>query len=174
MALRTMVTSSQWRTTFPGILPAKGMKWETTEWSLAPLGTPRRGRIHPTLGACGQGGTITGARAREAVADDLLDFDNTRTAHQRVLVDNWLHNSFLSRVLARIGRVITIGTMWHHDDAYARIRRAGNWVVCHVPLLSEDSNVYANIWYPDNYRGERMGEPLSQAEIIGGGGDGQV
>jgi hypothetical protein len=165
LALRAMVTSSQWRTTFPGIEKAAGMKWETTEWSLAPGGKPRKGRIHPTIFACGQGGSITGARAREAVADDLLDFDNTRTAHQRGLVDHWTHNSFLSRALARVGRVVMIGTMWHHDDVYARIRRAGDWVICHVPLLSDGGDVYANIWYPDNYSGERLGEPVGRAEI---------
>lgn len=165
LALRTMVEGDEWRKTFPGVARAAGMKWEQLEWSLAPDGQARPGRLHPTVSACGTGGSVIGARAREAVADDLLDFDNTRTAHQRNLVDTWLHNSFLSRLLARVGRAIVIGTVWHHDDSYARIKGLGNWVVCHVPLLSEGEEVYANLWYPEGYTGERLGMPVARAEL---------
>lgn len=165
LAIRTATTSPQWRTTFPGVQRAGGMKWETTEWSMAPDGQPKRGRIHPTVFAVGTGGSIIGSRARELFADDILDFDNTRTAHQRDTVDTWLHNSFLSRRSARIGRVVIIGNAWHHDDSHARIRRRGDWVVCHTPLLSEGSQVYADISYPDDFTGERLGKPVSKTRL---------
>jgi hypothetical protein len=165
LALRAMIESDAFRATFPGVERARSMKWNWDEWSVAPGGTPRAGRLHPTMAAYGTGGPITGSRAMEAIADDLLDFENTRTAHQRTLVDTWLHNSFLSRVLARVGRVRMIGTSWHHDDSYSRLRRTGDWVVCHTPLLSDGEEVYANISYPDHYKGERIGEPVARAEV---------
>lgn len=165
LALRAMVDSEEYRKTFPDVARARAMKWEWSEWSVAPAGSARPGRLHPTMAAYGTGGSITGSRAREAIADDLLDFENTRTAHQRQLVDTWLHNSFLSRVLARVGLVRIIGTSWHHDDSYSRLRKAGDWVVCHTPLLSESNEVYANIWYPDDYEGERLGHQVARAEV---------
>lgn len=165
LALRGMVETEEFQKSFPGVQRARKMKWEWGEWSVAPEGLPKPGRLHPTVAAYGTGGSIIGSRAREAIADDLLDFENTRTGHQRNLVDTWLHNSFLSRVLARVGLVRVIGTSWHHDDSYSRIRRAGGWVVCHTPLLSEDAEVYANISYPADYTGERIGEPVAGAEI---------
>lgn len=165
LALRGMVETEEFQRTFPGVERVRTMKWEWGEWSVAAGGQARSGRLHPTMAAYGTGGSITGSRAREAIGDDLLDFENTRTGHQRNLVDTWLHNSFLSRVLARVGLVRVIGTSWHHDDSYSRIRRAGSWVVCHTPLLSDGPEVYANIWYPEDYTGERIGEPVAQASI---------
>ncbi len=169
-AVRTLVESAEFRATFPTVRRARGMDYEQDRWSVAPDGIPHAGRIHPTLAAYGAKGAITGSRAGEALADDVHDEENSRTDHQRNLVHLWLHRSFLSRVMAGIGRSIVIGTAWHHDDAYARLRAEGDWVVCHTPLLSEGPEVWATITYPDAYSGERLGEPVGIATVGGGGG----
>jgi hypothetical protein len=156
-SVKNIVDSDEFKVTFPCVLPAMGMKQKSVSWSVAPDGVPHKGRMHPTISAYGTGGSITGSRAREAIGDDLHDFDNSRTAHQRNYVYSWLHNSFLSRRMSRIGRAILIGTMWHPDDAYARTVDKQNWVVCHIPILSETSDVFATISYPPSYRGERLG-----------------
>lgn len=161
ISLRGMVTSAEWQETFPDVLPVaaqSGLKWESSSWSLAPNGIPTAGRLHATVSAYGTGGSIIGSRADEIIADDLLDEDSSRTAHQRGLVERWLHTSLLSRRKARVGRIVVIGTAWHHDDIYARARRAGDWVVCHVPLLSETETVYAELSYPDDWPYEMRGE----------------
>jgi len=144
------------------------MPWTRSEWSAAPQGgLPRPGRIHPTLFAIGVQDDIIGSGARLAVGDDILDHENTRTAHQREIVHDWFHKSFLSRRMSRVGRSIVIGTAWHRDDTYARMRTGGDWVVCHVPLLLseggalEPTAVTADVWYPEGYEGERLGEPVS-------------
>lgn len=162
VAIRNMVESAAFQATFPAVQRAKGMKWNREEWSIAPEGLPRPGRLHPSLFAVGVGGSIVGSRARLLVGDDLLDMDNTRTAHSRELVNNWFHTSFLSRRMARYGRVIIIGNAWHHDDTHARLRQDGSWVVCHTPLLSSGREVYASIYYPDPFTGEKLGEPTSK------------
>lgn len=164
IAIRNIVTSPRFGELFPEVGRAQGMSFEAHEWSVAPQGRPHPGRIHPTLSAYGTDGGITGARAAEAVGDDILYESNTRTAYQRELVWSWLHNSFLSRVVARTGRALIIGTAWHHDDAYARLRRDGTWAVCHIPMLSEANEVYATIHYPAGYEGERLGEAMAEAE----------
>lgn len=164
-AIRNIMGSDTFRDTFPDVQRAIGMKWNEDEWSVAPYGIPRPGRIHPTLAAMGVGGSIIGSRARIAGGDDLHDEENSRTAHQRELVHNWLHRSFLSRRMSRVGRSIVISTAWHHDDTYARMRRDGSWVVCHVPLLSNDTAVYANIYYPEGFTGNRLGEPIGEEDL---------
>lgn len=166
IGLRTAVETSEWKDLFPEISQiraAGGFKWETHEWSLAPLGKPRPGRLHPTIAAYGTGGPVIGSRADLVVADDLLDFENSRTAHQRELVEHWLHTSLLSRRKARTGRAIMIGTAWHHEDIYSKAKKEGGWVVCHLPLLSESNEVIANISYPDNWPYETIGEPVGTA-----------
>lgn len=167
LALRNLVDQPGYVKTFPSVLPVKGrggyggLKWGTNEWSLAYNGEPTPGRLHPTLAAYGTGGSVIGSRADLVIADDLLDFDNTRTAHQRKLVETWLHNSLLSRRKSRTGRVIVIGTAWHHDDIYSKARKEGDWVICHTPLLSAGKDVYANLTYPAGYRGTILGQRVA-------------
>ena len=157
-SLRLMAESPEFQATFPDLKRAVGMKWTQEGWSNAPHGgLPRPGRIHPSFFATGVQGGVIGSRARLAVGDDILDHENTRTAHQREIFHDWFHKSFLSRRMSRVGRSIVIGTAWHHDDTYARMRNGGDWVVCHVPLLSESGSVIANVWYPEGYEGERLG-----------------
>lgn len=158
-ALRATVMSKTWQSIFPNITQAKGLAWATTEWSVAPGGIPRKGRQHPTVTAYGTQGSIIGSRADLIIADDLLDFDSTRTSNQRSTVDQWIHNSLLSRLKSRRGRAIMIGTAWHHDDSYARAGREGGWVVCKLSSLSENNEVYARLTYPNGWEHEMMGEP---------------
>lgn len=163
LSVRGLVETPEWQATFPGVLPvtaSDGLKFGTTEWSLAPNGQPSSGRLHPTIAAYGTGGSVIGSRADEIIADDLLDEDNSRTAHQRGLVERWLHTSLLSRRKARVGRIVVVGTAWHSDDLYAKARREGDWVVCHMPLLTEGEAVWADLSYPDDYTGPMLGEPV--------------
>lgn len=165
IALRNIIESPAFATTYPDVSRAVGMVYTLHEWSVADGGQPEPGRLHPTMFSTGTGGQITGSRAFIAAADDLLDFENTRTTQKRETVDQWLHNSFLSRVYARRGLVRMIGTAWHHDDSYSRIRRRGDWTICHTPLLSDTAEVYATINYPVNFAGLKLGQPVAAAQV---------
>lgn len=168
LMLRAMIDQAAWQQTFPEVKPvsaAQGLKWDPAEWSIAPGGTPRAGRLHPTIAAYGTGGSVIGSRADLVVADDLLDYDNSRTAYQRTLVETWLHNSLLSRRKSGIGRAVMIGTAWHHEDIYSKARREGGWVVCHIPLLSDGREVFARLSYPDDWPYERLGEAAGGANL---------
>lgn len=166
VSVRGMIESAAWRGAFPDIQQAQGMAWTTTEWSIAPDGKPFAGRLHPTISAYGTGGSVIGGRADLIVPDDLLDFDNTRTAHQRNLVAQWFQNSLLSRLKSKTGRLAMVGTTWHHDDLIARVRKEPGWVVCHTPLLGEGADFYANLFYPDDWKYEKLGEPVAQAGVF--------
>jgi hypothetical protein len=164
LSLRNIIIAPSWKAIFPSILPAERMKWEQSNWSLAPNGMAKPGRIHPTVSSYGTGASITGSRADIILGDDILDNDNTRTFHQRKLVKEWIHNSFLPRRKAN-GRVILIGTSWHSEDAYNDIRKSRHgWVICHMPSLSErDDGYYVDIFYPDNFKGKMLGSPVGGA-----------
>ncbi len=163
LAIRNIMDSAEFQETFPEVQQAKGLDWQKDRWCVAPDGVPHSGRIHATVAAYGTGGSIVGARAREAIFDDIHDTDNSRTQHQRDFVGNWVHQEFLSRSMSRVGRQIGIGTRWHMDDTYGRSIAQGDWVTCHLPLLSSSNDVYATIHYPDNYKGARLGEPIAGA-----------
>lgn len=166
MVLRAMVQSDEWRATFPGVEPvpaALGFRWEPWRWSIAPQGRPRPGRIHASVSSYGVHGSVIGSRADEAIGDDLLDFDATRTQQARETVKTWAHNSLISRVKARVGRVIIIGNQWHQDDLYGMLEDQGNFVVCRLGILSDTPEVYASLTYPDGWPHEMLGEPIGEA-----------
>jgi hypothetical protein len=169
MSLRAMVDSDAWRETFPGVLPVRahegGLKWGTSQWSVAPYGMPFPGRLHPTIAAAGSTGTIEGGRGDEVVGDDLLSRSVSQSPTERKKVEDWAHASFLSRRKAVVGRAVMIGTSQHPDDYLAHIRAAGDWVVCHMNLLNDGPEVYATITYPDDVDWNRLGEPVAGATI---------
>lgn len=162
LGIRNQVESDTWKACFPNVLPAKGMKWEQNNWSVAPNGTPMRGRIHSTLRSYGTGSAITGARADLLFGDDILDENNTHTQAQRDNVRSWLHSSFLTRLKARKGRVVLIGTSWNAGDVYNEIRKdpelGKGWVICHLPFISDaEDGFYANLQYPDDFQYRMLG-----------------
>jgi hypothetical protein len=166
MVLRAMVQSDEWRKTFPGIDPVPaslGFKWEPWRWSIAEHGIPRPGRIHASVSSYGVGGSVIGSRADEAIGDDLLDFDSTRTLAAREKDKQWAHSSLISRIKSRVGRVIIIGNQWHQDDLYGSLEDQGNFVVCRIGILGDGPDVYATLTYPDNWPHEMLGEPAGQA-----------
>jgi hypothetical protein len=109
--------------------------------------------------------SASGSRGDIVLGDDLLDFETTYTANQRNKTDTWLHNTLLARRKARTARALVIGTAWHHDDSYARMKKTGGWIVCHISALSDTKDVFANLYYPDSWRGERLGQPVAGAEL---------
>jgi hypothetical protein len=170
MSLRAMIDTDAWRQTFPGVLPVRahegGLKWGTNQWSVAPNGIPFPGRLHPSVAAAGTAGTVEGGRADEVVGDDLLSRSVSQSPTERKKVEDWAHASFLSRRKAEVGRAVLIGTSQHPDDYLAHARAAGDWVVCYVPLLSDSTDVYATITYPDDVDWNRLGEPVAGAELV--------
>jgi hypothetical protein len=78
-----------------------------------------------SLRAFGRGGPIGGSRFDLIICDDLLDFENSRTALGRQTTDDWYRSPEgpLSRCV-KGGRIIDVGTAWHEDDYRHRIKRS--------------------------------------------------
>ncbi len=165
ISLRATIESAAWRATFPGVVHARRLSWEMMEWSLAPEGDPKPGRLHPTVSAYGTGGSIEGSRADLLIGDDILNEENTRTAYQREVVKHWAHTAFFTRSKSGRGRKIIVGTAKTHDDLYAELRSSDGWVVCHTPLLSPTDEVYATLSYPNDWPYPMLGE-AAQTDML--------
>lgn len=167
LAIRTLLERPEIQEVFPGLQRTVGMAHEAHQWSFSYGPEPYAGRIHPTLSSYGADGSITGSRAQEAVGDDILNEKNTRTAYMREQINKWFHLSFMSRVMAQTGRALLIGNAFHADDLYQRLKKAGGWVVVTMPMLAEQADYFAHIYYPPDFPGQRLGEPISEADSIG-------
>ena len=71
----------------------------------------------PSLKAFGSGGAINGIRPDEIYLDDVCDFDNTATPHQRLKLVKWYDTTVSTRLpMSGTGRIVFIGTPWHVED----------------------------------------------------------
>ena len=99
-------TSEELHRVFPDLKP--GIPWGNAAF------TVQRELVSkdPSVQCVGLGGHILGSRADEIVGDDILDYDNTRTAHRRQEVINWWNADLIGRLVQK-GRAMVLGTVWH-------------------------------------------------------------
>jgi hypothetical protein len=146
LSLRNMVEEDEWKQIFDTVSPDPKLKWEQKEWTVAENGKSKKGRLHPTVRSYGTGASITGSRADLLLGDDLLDKNNTRTPGGRKTFAEWFESMFISRMKARVGRCVLIGTSWNAEDYYSHIRKnSQGWVIVHVPSLSDTDGFYASL-----------------------------
>lgn len=172
LSLRNQTQTVSWQSAFRNVLRADGMMWRMEEFALAPDGTPFSGRIHPSAAAFGVDGSITGARGRIILCDDIVTRLNAKTAHQRATVKDFVHSTLWPRLMstgepgfsAGISRKVLIGTPYNPDDIYAELIDSGQYVVCRTPLLGPDTSqttglpYYAELTYPDWWNFDMLGE----------------
>lgn len=113
----------------------------------------------PTLQAIGVHGNILGARIDFLVLDDILDYENTRTAAARDDLWNWYHSTLVGRLTAN-ARVVIIGNAWHPEDMLHRLARSGAWEAYKFPVISESGEL---LW-PEQWPKDRIEK--KKAELI--------
>jgi hypothetical protein len=125
---------------FPNLWPTEqaGEPWKPLSGRL----TVRRPNVSKdaTITASGVHGSILGARYDLIIIDDVLDYENTRTASQRKEVLSWLQSTVQTRLTGQ-GRIWVVGTAWHPDDVlhhYAKTFSAdGTQRAFRYPVLDE-------------------------------------
>jgi hypothetical protein len=75
----------------------------------------------PSVTVAAVGADITGMHFNVIIADDLVDDKNTKTKEQRDKVFEYF--STLWAILDPGGVLVVLGTHWHPDDAYVRLRK---------------------------------------------------
>jgi len=106
-------TNPRVREVFPNLLPSRriGDPWHNTAI------TVQRDTIarDPSVQALGIAGPLVGSRLDGAILDDVLDFENTRTADQLAKLLEWYETTLLTRIVAG-GWIHVIGTPWADRD----------------------------------------------------------
>lgn len=125
--------STALREVFPQLRPAEGGPWTTTQLTVE----RRTNAKDPSVQACGVHGSIVGARIDLLILDDIMDYENTRTAAARDDVWDWVHSSLLGR-LTDGARVIAVGNAYHRDDLLHRLEKNPRWHTYRFPVVSAD------------------------------------
>lgn len=80
----------------------------------------------PSIQALGVTGPVVGSRLDGAVLDDVLDFENTRTAEQLQKLEDWFDSTLLPR-LTEGAFCHFINTPWSPDDLGHRLAKRPGW-----------------------------------------------
>jgi hypothetical protein len=140
--------SPQFRKVFPGVARADDMPWTSTEFTIVRGGVAK----DPSVRSMGVHGNILGARIDYLIIDDILDYENTLTQHQRDDLFAWFHATIETR-LTRNARVICIGTAWNRDDLMHRFASRSDWKAVRYPVMDE---VTHELNWPEKWSMQRI------------------
>lgn len=152
--------SVELRAVFPRLRP--GSLW-TTEAITVERSTASR---DPSVQTVGFHGDIQGARLEGIVADDLLDYENTKTEPMRQDVTRWFKMSVLSRE-AHGAWCAFLTNAWHERDTAHELEREG-WRTLRYPVRDEEGvPTWSELWPPDRIAdAERIHGPLDFARLF--------
>jgi predicted phage terminase large subunit-like protein len=103
------------RAMYPHLAPGK--KWTDAEGAT----DIRKGC---SVMAMSYGGAVTGFEFDDILADDIVDFENSRTKYQRDKLIDWLGITLLP-MLKKGGTMGWSGTRYHQDDYYGKLLNKG-------------------------------------------------
>jgi len=122
--------SAELRQVFPSLKPT------SDTWTASSIVVQRpHVSKDPSVQVFGIHGNVTGARLDRVILDDILDYENTRTAAARDDLWNWYHAALGGRLTDR-ARVLCVGTAFHPDDFMHRFaRQVGSARAHRYPVL---------------------------------------
>lgn len=105
----------------------------------------------PTVQCCGLFGDVLGSRLDRVVFDDILDFDNTRSAHARRETIDWIRQTVWGR-LTEGAHVTFVGNAWHPKDAMHAFAAEPRFQGFRFPVV-DSAGKYA---WPERWTPERI------------------
>lgn len=120
-------SSAELREVFPKLRPAPNDTWTTEAITVERSNIIR----DPSVQTVGVHGSIQGARIDEVYADDLLDYENTRTKALREDTSRW----FRTAILARANVCVFLTNAWHPEDLAAELVEKRGFVSLRYPVL---------------------------------------
>lgn len=121
-------TSRELHEVFPHLRPATSGTWSTEAITVERSNIMR----DPSVQTVGVHGAVQGSRLDEVYADDLLDYENTRTKPLREDTSKW----FRTAILARTNRCIFLTNAWHPEDLSAELVKERGFVELRYPVLT--------------------------------------
>jgi hypothetical protein len=144
---RYIERSDELHRVFPNLVPDPNMPWNTEQLSV------KRPTISkdPSVNTLGVGSNTQGARIDEAILDDVLNRENTRTDYMRRETKDWYYKTIPGRMTHR-GRIVAIGNAFHPEDLLHHL--AGNpvWKGYKYPIIRQDGT---SAW-PERWPMERI------------------
>lgn len=102
----------------------------------------------PSVQCCGLFGDILGSRLDRIVFDDILDYDNVRTAASRQQVVEWIRQTVLGRLTAN-AHVCFVGNAWHPQDAMHVFAAEPRFRGFRFPVVDADGRYsWPAVWTP--------------------------
>lgn len=139
--------SEELKQVFPDLKPNPGGPWTQTA-----ITVKRSTRAKdPSVQACGIHGSILGARIDLLVLDDILDYENTRTAHLRNDTKQWVYSTLFGRLTAD-ARVICVGNAWHQEDLLHYFAQSKGWFAKSYPVCDENNQTN----WPEQWPNKRI------------------
>lgn len=139
--------SAELHKVFPHLQPDKSMPWTQHELYVVRDGQPK----DPSVQTCGVHGNILGARIDLLIVDDILDYENTVSPHQRDDLAAWFVSTLEGRLTAN-SRFICVGTAWHKDDLMHRWARKSEWLAVRYPVVDDEGN----LTWPERWPANRI------------------
>ncbi len=111
----------------------------------------------PSVQALGVGGPVVGSRLDGVVLDDVLDFENTRTADQLAKLEEWFDSTILTR-LTEGGFIHFVNTPWSTEDLGHRLAKRAGWASARYSavLNPEDPQSEWRPLWPEAFPVERL------------------
>lgn len=157
---------------FGELKPERPNKWTQNELIVKREGIAK----DPTFKAIATQQATIGPRMHEIVADDIVDRRRAWSATYRADVKYWFKNELLSR-LEPDGRVMVVGTRWHHLDLYGDLIKEkdekGNpvWALLHFPAIDPKTNraLWPERWPLEVLLGIKrdVGSPMFSGQYLG-------
>jgi len=107
--------------------------WSSLEFRIR--GMPAKIK-EPSWRAAGVNSGIEGTRATMGILDDPIDLENALSPADRVNTWWWFTSTFLNR-LDEGAKIICIGSSWHPEDLYSRIRDGGEFATYKYPCYGD-------------------------------------
>lgn len=124
--------SEEYHRVFPHIKRDKKRPWTSNT-----LFVERETRAKDaSLTTCGIHGNILGARIDLLIIDDIIDYENSLSEHQRNDLFNWFQSTLEGR-LTMGARVWCVGTAWHRDDLMHRFAKSKAWKSVRFPVVDK-------------------------------------
>lgn len=112
--------SPELRRVFPHLRPDPNGPWNNSALTVVRKTSSK----DPSVQAIGVHANVLGSRTDLLIADDLCDYENSRTVTMRDDLDRWLRSTLLGRLTAD-SRAWILGNVFHRDDQYHRLEGSG-------------------------------------------------
>lgn len=150
-------------TLYPHLLP--GDVWRENELKIIGATEIKKGA---SIMAFGYGGG-TGADFDKIIADDMVDFENSRIKTRRDRLEDWVGTSLLPMLRAD-GKIRWNGTRYHQDDYYGGLLEKGikTNTRSHKAILDNGESMWPELWPIEKLlaKKERMGSISFNAQLM--------